>query len=638
MSQPADRFYEFGPFRIDCRRRILFREGQPVPLTPKAFDTLVMLVENSGSLVEKDRLMNALWPETFVEQGSLTRNVSALRKALGESPHDHQYIVTVPGEGYRFVAAVRTAPLGAPLTVKEQSRTSILIQEAEAQESRPVRVSLTVALRMLSPRARTAAIMVAGLVALAAVGVVIRMTRTPEPIDSVAVLPFTTAGDDPEAEYISETTTDSVLRNLSQLPRLRVIARSTVFSYKGRQVDPLQVGKDLKVRGVVVGRLLRRADALAMDVELVDTRDGSRVWGEHYDGPVADLMLLQNKIAREVSRQLRIGVTREDERKLSKTHTSNTEAYELYLKGRHFSTSPTEAELWKSIESLKKAIEKDAAYAPAHAELALSYYLLSGAFLRPDEAMPEARAAAARALELDESVAEAHLARALVSAFYDYDWSDADREFRRAIDLNPGYSKTHELYGYCLSAMGRSGQAVSELRQAQQLDPISPTANAYLGLALMHAGQLGQAVAQLRETISLHPGFVLAHHLLGWAYQQQGLFDQSLAELDVARSLDDNSEVRGLMAYVHAVSGQRDKARDLLAQLERRASEGYVNPFVIAGLYAGLGDQESAFQWLERTYAERSDYTCWLKVDPRFTSLRQHPRFAHLLRRVGLAG
>jgi TolB-like protein len=520
-----------------------------------------------------------------------------LRKALGENHATHSYVETVPKRGYRFVASVREVEAGgADSAAERRTRASLATAEREG----------------------------AGAPA--------------EALDSLAVLPFVNVSADPDMEYLSDGITESIINNLSQLPKLRVMARSTVFRYKAREVDAAEVGRELRVGAVLVGRVLQVGGRLIVRAELVDAGDGSQLWGEQYNRRPADILAVQEEIAREISEKLRMRLTERERALLTRRYTENTEAYQAYLKGRYFWNKRTEEGLKKGIEYFQQAIDADQFYALAHAGLADCYAVLGNfSFLTPKGSYPKAKAAAVKALEIDDQLAEAHASLAWVKAQYDWDWPGAERKFKQAISLNPTYAPARYWYALFLSAMGRHEEAVAEAARAQEAEPLSLTPNTGLGWVLYFARRYDEAVEQLRKTTEMEPNSSWVRWLLGGAYEQMGMYKEAVAELQTAvNAAGSRTLALAMLGHGLAVSGRRTEALAALAELQETGKRKYVAPFLLALIYAGLGETERAFDWLEKAYECRSWGLLWLKVDPRLDGLRSDARFTSLLRRVGL--
>jgi eukaryotic-like serine/threonine-protein kinase len=459
-------------------------------------------------------------------------------------------------------------------------------------------------------------------------------------IDSIAVLPFVNVGADPNTEYLSDGITDSLINVLSQLPKLKVMSRNSVFRFKGLEADAQAAGKQLGVRAVLTGRVVPRGDGLSIMTELVDARDNSHIWGEQYNRKLSDLLAVQTEISRDISEKLRLKLSGEDKQRLTKRDTENAEAYELYLKGRYYMNTLTDEGLKKGLGYFQRAIEIDSHYGPAYAGLAESYAELAGVgtthTIPPKEAIPKAKAAAFRALELDDTLAEAHTSLGLIAMSFEWDWNGAEREFKRAIALNPNYVNAHHWYSHYLISMGRFEESLAESQRALALDPLDVAMNFHLGFHYFNALQYDQAIAQLQKTLEMNRNSGEAHGILGLVYEQTGRFDDAIAELQKSKELG-GIDNRGNIGHVYAISGKSGEAQKLLDQLQEESKHKDVSPYNIATIYEGLGEKDQAFAWLEKAYAERDSNITNLKVDPEFDSLHSDPRFTDLLRRIGLA-
>ncbi len=473
--------------------------------------------------------------------------------------------------------------------------------------------------------------------AIAASWYYVRSRNSKVAISSIAVLPFTNVNKDADMEYLSDGISESLINSLSQLPDVKVIARSTAFTYKGKEIDLKEVAKALGVEAILTGRVTQRGENLLISVELVNASDKTQMWGEQYDRKMSDLLAIQREIAREIVENLKSKVSGA-EKGLAKHSTESNEAYQLYLKGRFYWNKRTPEALKTSIEYFHQAIEKDPGFALAYAGLADSYVVPANR-LPPVEAMPKAKAAAMRALELDETLAEAHASLARVLASYDWDWTGAEKEFKRAIELNPRYATAHQWYGGYLEAMGRHNEAIAERKRAQELDPLSLIINFELGLAYYYARDYDQAIEQFQKTLDLDQNFPPANSFLPAAYEQKGMYREAIAGFKTAIPLRGGSEVSFLssgLGHVYAVSGNKSEARAVLDELKQVSGEEYVPATSIALVYAGLGERDQAFAWLDKGYEQRAFQMQWLKIEPKWDSLRSDPRFQDLLRRVGL--
>jgi serine/threonine-protein kinase len=458
-------------------------------------------------------------------------------------------------------------------------------------------------------------------------------------IDSLAVMPFVNDTGDSEMDYVSDGLSESLINNLSQFPGLKVIARSSAFRYKGKDQNPDEVARALGVKSIVTGRVLRHGDTLQISVELMDARDKTHMWGAQYNRTGRDLMAMQQDIAQEISRTLRLKLSSAEQSRVGDLHTANGEAYELYLKGRFYWNKRTGESLMKSVDYFNQAIEKDPGYALAYVGLADAYNVIPFYSVgSPQECYPKAKEAARRALEIDDTLAEAHTAMASVLMDYDWNLSESNKEFERAIELNPNYPNAHHWYAReNLTIMGNFERALAEMRRAQELDPLSLIINANLGKAYFNARRYDEAIQQLRKTIEIDQTFFVAHHYLGSAYAMKGDYSDALAEYQKAHQLNESDpHVVALTGRLYAVTGKRAEALSTIAQLKSMATERYVPDYSVALVYAALGEKDQAFELLEKSYRDHTVDMLTLYYDPLIDNLRSDPRFADLLRRVGL--
>jgi eukaryotic-like serine/threonine-protein kinase len=461
-----------------------------------------------------------------------------------------------------------------------------------------------------------------------------------ETIDSVAVMPFVNVSGDPNTEYLSDGLSDSIINSLSQLPNLKVIALNSVLRYKGKQTDPQVVGRELNVRAVLMGRLIQQGDGLSISTELVDVRDNRRLWGEQYNRKLADIAVLQTDIAQEISERLRLRLSGEEKKRLTKRYTDNGEAYQLYLMGRSYLHTRSDKGLQKSIELFEQAIKKDPNYAPAYAGLSLTYQTLGFTGLLPaKEARQKQEWAALKAMEIDDMLAEAHVAVALVRRL-DLNWSASEEEGKRALELDPNSVGAHVTYAYHLAWLGRLDEAMPHVKRAQELDPLSLITSADIGNMFYCSRQYDRAIEQFQKIIQMDPNFAPAHTRLGMVYLEKGMYEEAITEHKKAIALDDSPGRWGrtaLLGHAYAVAGRKAEAQKILDDLKGLSKQRDVSPYNFALIYMGLGDKDQAFVWLEKTFEERPDILYDIKVGPRFDSLRSDPRFTDLLRRMKLA-
>ena len=511
----------------------------------------------------------------------------------------------------------------------------------DSESARISAVGITAALPQARPWwQRKAALAVAGVALAALLTLAAWFTGfrgRSEAIDSVVVLPFANVSADPNTEYVSDGITESIINSLSQLPNLRVIPRSSAFRYKGRDVDLHNVGKELKVRAVVTGRVLQRGDSLAIGAELVDVVRDSQLWGNQYSRKISDILPVQEEISREISEKLRLRLTGEEKTRLAKRSTANAEAYQLYLRGRHAFNRRGADSLKRAIRYFEQAIALDPEYAQAYVGLANTYNVISGytGGLPSTEAFPKAKAAALGALELDPTMAEAHAALALVKSSYEWDWLGADREFRRALELNSGYADGRYFYAFIyLTPLGRHEEAIAEMKRALETDPLSLVINANLGQAYYYARRYDEAIEQCRKTLEISPEFVVTHHNVRLIYEQKGMYEEAIAE---SRSFGESGrQAAPLLEEAYRTAGTRGYWQKRLELTLERAKQEYILPTVIAQIYTRLSDTQRAFEWLEKAYADRDSDLGYLRVEPIYDPLRSDPRFQDLLRRMNL--
>jgi len=636
MSADPQHFYEFGRFRIDTGERVLLRDHEVVPLTPKVFEILLVLVQNSGQVVSKDGLMKKVWPDSFVEDGNLTQNISLLRKALGEGQNGHQYIETVARRGYRFVAPVREAGAGdgsSAGAIGTHAEGPRAIETSPAGEAAPVLQTAPQKYSIQSLKTRRQVLMLSVPVLIAVALGIVYLTRDSKAvnsgaIESIAVLPFINEAADTDAEYFTDEITESLVNNLSQLPKLRVVPRSVVMNYRGLNADPRKIARDLNVRAVLSGRVHRRGDTLSIQVDLIDATSVSQMWGQHYDRRVSDILLVQEDISRDIFENLRLKLSVEEQKQL--------ESFSLYLKGRNAWNKRTEDGLLQGIEYFRKAIEVDQSYAPAYAGLADCYNMLVVYGLsQPKDAFPKAKEAATKALSIDGTLAEARTSLAFIKHRWDWGRDEAEREFQLAIKYKPGYAPAHQWYSSYLVAMGRFDEAIDQARRAQELEPLSFIGNSHLGWILYLAGRNDEAIAHCKRLLDVDPNFFPARRYLGLAYEQKGMYAEAIDQFEQGVKLSGSPLMLSLLGHAYAASGKKADAQRIVSELDQQ-KQRYVSPYTIATIYAGLGDKDQAFRLLEKAFEERDIWLMNLKVDPVLIGLRSDYRFKDLLQRIGL--
>jgi len=623
MGQQDNHSYDFGRFRLKPAERVLLREGEPVPLTPKVFDILVTLVEHGGQVVAKDDLMKRVWPNTFVEEGNLTQNISLLRKALGETPGGVQFIETVPRRGYRFVADTNQS---------WNDNGESVVPAAEVESAPVVPISNTVAGSTGVKRTPLYAL-AAGIVVIGIIGLVYFTSAgkagNATAIQSIAVLPFIDESSDPDAEYINDKIAESLINSLSKLPQLRVVPRSVVAGYKGKDIDPRKIGQELNVRAVVTGRMRRHGDIISIQADLIDLDSVAQLWGQHYDHKVSDVLLVQDDISRDIFENLRLKLNVEEKKQL--------EAYRVYLKGRNAWNKRTGDALLQAIEFFNQAIAIDPNNSAAYAGLADCYNMLVVyGRLEPKDGFPKAKEAATKALEIDESSAEAHSSMAFIKFRWDWDRTATEREFQEAIKLKPAYAPAHQWYSSYLVAVERFDEAITEAKRTEELDPLSFVASAHLGWIYYLSGQNDKAIEQCRKILELDPSSFPARRYLGLAYEAKGMYPEAIAEFQTGVKLSGSPLMLALLGHAYAASGKTAEAKQVLNDLQQLQGQRYVSPYTVAAIHAGLGDQEQAFKWLQTAVEERDIWLMNLKVDPVFAKLRSQRQFTDILARIRL--
>jgi len=489
------------------------------------------------------------------------------------------------------------------------------------------------------PKIIVTAIALAAVIAIMIAGGRVYFGGVSERIDSIAVLPFANASGDPGMEYLSDGITESLINSLSQLPHLKVMSRNSVFRYRGKEMDAQAAGHQLGVRGVLTGRIVQRGGDLWVSTELVDAHDNSHLWGEQYNRKLADLLSVQQEIVQQITDKLKLRLNGEEQTRLTKRYTENIEAYQLYLKGRYYWNRRPRG-LLDGIKYFEQAIEKDPNYALAYSGLADCYGALAtweGGTISPAEVMPKANAAALKAVEFDETLAEAHASLGYIRLHYDWNWPEAEKQFKRAIELNPRYATAHHWYSHYLMTMGQTEASLVESRRALELDPLDLVVNGHQPWHYYYAHEFDHAIEICRDKLASDPEGFWFHFELGRAYEQKRMFKDAISELTIAVTLQkDMTFAIAALGHAFAVSGQSEKAQQLLGNLKKLSDQRYVSSADIAMIYVGLGDNDQAFTWLQKAYLERSWYLVLLRVDPRLDSLRSDPRFQDLVRRVGL--
>jgi TolB-like protein/DNA-binding winged helix-turn-helix (wHTH) protein/Tfp pilus assembly protein PilF len=635
--QPG-RLLRFGVFELDCRVGELRKNGLRVRLQQQPFQVLAMLLERPGEVVGREELQKRLWPaDTFVDfDHGLNKAINKVREALGDSAESPRFVETVARRGYRFLAEVKVAG-AVPVRISELEPPPP--PAAEAREREDLAGKLPMVGRFLPPIVwRVFAFVLILLVASLAIWRLHSWDRPSPAIRSLAVLPLESLSSDASQDYFADGMTDELISDLGQISALRVISRTSVMSYKRARKPLPQIARELNVDAVVEGTVLRSGDRVRITAQLIEASTDKHLWSQSYEGELRDTLALQNKVASAIADQIRINVNPQEQAALKKVTVVNPEAYEFYLKGRYFWNKRTADGLSKAIDYFKEAIESKPDYAEAYAGLADSYALAGDwkyGLLAPTEAYPKAKAAATKAIALDDTLGEAHISLAFCLENFDWDRESAGREFTRGIDLSPGYAVGHEWYGWHLAALGRHGEAVAEVEKAASLDPLSPSIGADLAEELLVAHRFDEAIEQSRKTMILDPFFAPAHYVLGQALVQKHNYKEAIAELQKAIELSPGSTAfTANLAFAYAVSGMRDEAVRILNDLKNRSPQAFSNAPEIAMVYVGLDEKDQAMAWLEKAYAER--FSPWVLMRPCFDPLRSDSAFEDLVRRIGL--
>jgi DNA-binding winged helix-turn-helix (wHTH) protein/TolB-like protein/Tfp pilus assembly protein PilF len=654
MSTKPRHFYDFGSFRVDEQERVLLRDEDVVPLTPKAFEMLLVLVESSGHVLTKEELMKRVWPDTIVEEANLSHNVYKLREALGEGHNGEKYIETLPRRGYRFVAKVtEVQDHGDDLIVEEHSRARIVLEEDDTAE-KVIETSLaSIAPSRALPAAvearhssipKPGLVIAAGVVLLGLVAGSIYFWRARESrnlangagLRSIAVLPFKPLAANDRDESLEMGMADTLISRLSNIKDLKVRPFSAVRRYTKLEDEVARAGSELNVDAVLDGSIQKSGDRVRVNVRLVKVEGGLVIWTEHFDEKFTDIFAVQDAISRRVGTQLAPKLSGNEQRGLGKPGTANTDAYTAYVKGRYFFRKFNPADHQRAAHYFNEAIARDPNYALAYAGLSDTYASAAVNNWTPSkEAVPMAKRAASKALELDGNLAEVHASAAAIKMLYDLDWAGAEGGYKRALELNPNYPETYEVYSYLLSCTGRLDEGIEMAKRGLQVDPLSVAISDDVAGAHYWARHYDEAIAQVRKSIELDPGHAAAYLFMGQAYDLKGSHAEAIAAYQKAIDLSHRTtNIAGLLGHAYAVSGRRSEALKIVKELKEISARGYVSPYDLALVYTGLGDKDNAINQLNRAYEERAGWIIAIKVEPMFDPLRSDPRFADLQRRL----
>ncbi len=635
MTEPEIQRYEFGAYRIDTEERLLHRGSELISLPPKAVETLLVLLGGAGRMVDKGDLMKAVWPDTFVEEGALTRNISLLRKALGDAGEEEAtYIETIPKRGYRFVAPLRTG--GSEPAPAEPVAAPALMPPLD--DLLPVTKP--------SWRARVAA--PAGVLLLAAVVALANywmrrdqlapVVSAKAPANALAVLPFRNVEADPAEDYFADGMTQALITGLAKLGNLRVISLAPAAGGPREPAALDALVRDRLVNRVLTGTVLRAGGRVRIDAQLTDPKTHAVTWANYYERDVKDVLALEAAVAEAIASEIQVTVTAEERQRLEPARQIRPEALDAYLRGRYLWNRRTEEGLKRAVQYFEQAIAADPNYAPAYSGLADSYSLLGSIGIDgmpPNKAMPLAKAAALKALELDPRSAEAHVSLAYVKLSYDWDLRGAAEEFERAKALAPASATLHHWYSHYFMAAGDLPKATEQMQEALRLEPLSPSINIGIGWCYYYSQQYDKAIEQYRSVVETDPSFPMAHQTLAMAYQQVGKYPQAIEEFQRAVSLSGNSPtaVAGL-AGAFAAAGKPAEARQQMSRLEEMSRQRYVPAFYFATIHHGLGDTAKTLEWGWKSVGERSDYLIYLRVEPRVGKLAGNAEFIRMLARL----
>lgn len=584
MELQGAEIYEFDSFRVDVVSRRLLCDEQAVRLPTKDFDILLLLVSNRGRVVTKEELIGHVWPDQFVEENNLTVRISALRKLLGESHSRARYIQTVQGRGYRFVAKVRA------------------VEAVRANQSRST------------------------------------LPDVERPLSSLAVLPFGLIAADPHEKYLGQGIADAIITKLGKLKRLRVPPTTAILRYSKSEIDLQEISYKLGVDSVLTGQIQKIDERIRVTVQLTTTERWEVLWAEKFDESFTNIFAVEDRISERVANTLIQGLSAGEQKNLTRRYTNNTEAYRYYLEGRYFWNKRTENGFKKGIQCFQQAIKFDPHYALAYAGIALCYNLLSSyGLLPPSECIPKIKEVAGRALELEETVADAHVALGHVKLMHDWDFPRAEEHLRRATELDPNNPTAYHWYGLYLRVLARFDESVRTLSRAHELDPLSLIIKASIAATYYFAHQYDMAIIKCHEILDLDPNFYIAYGLLGTAYAYRGMYKEGIAATRKAIDIEYDPEVLANLGFIHTMSGDRAEAIRILTRLKRLSKQRYLSPFNLAVIYSGLGEKEQTFAFLERAFEERALNMMLLKVDQRFDNVCADPRFTDLLQRIGLA-
>ena len=627
---PNRNVVRFGKFEVDLRAGEMRKGKLKLRLSGQPFQVLTMLLERPGEVVTREELQRRLWPDTFVDvEHNLNTAINKIREVLGDSAESPSYLETLPRRGYRFIGRIESGE-PEPLPI-------------EPEPPKPFwrwKSSLIALARSLHiPRSLTASAAFLLLLTLSGSFLKWQLARRaadPSTIRSIAVLPLANLSDDPNQQYLVDGMTEELTSEISQLHSLRVISRISTMQYRDTHKEAPQIAKELHADGLIAGSILQVNDRVRVTVQLIHGPSDVQVWSKSYERDLRDVIAMQHGIASDIAREVRISLGPQEQAHLARAREVMPEVHEAYLRGRFHLQNGSKASIDRALDYFQQAIQKDVEYAPAYAGVADAYTAMRSIYVAPSEVMPKAKAAALKAVALDETLPEAHVSLGGVLMFYDFDWPGAEREFQRALDIKPSYAEAHDYYAMFLVANQRFQAAVDHILRARQLDPVSGLIAADAAWVFYLKRDYDQLFEQAKAAVELAPNYWLGHLQLGLAYEKKGDFARALQELEQARRMDDNSAVSEMLAGTYAAAGRPAEARKITEEMVKLSTKRYVCAYEVATTYAGLRDRESAFLWLRKSLDERADCSPWIAADPKLDSLRAEPRFQDLLRRVGL--
>jgi TolB-like protein/DNA-binding winged helix-turn-helix (wHTH) protein/Tfp pilus assembly protein PilF len=649
--------YHLGEYELDPRAYALSRGSTPAPVSRKPFEVLLYLVKERHRVVTRHELVEQFWEGHEVYEENLTKCISELRKALGDQQKPHRHIETLPAVGYRYIGVVEElAPPRESFTIHNETADAATLSASERAQDSPADAAVLEAEHVpagfrshmtSTARPRPSALIVTLLLAFIAAGAVALSVYSfrgaskmappsPGAIHSLAILPFELISEHSRDEFLELGMADALITKLSNLVQVSVLSTGSVRKYAGLTQDPIAAGKELKVDSVLEGTVQKQNERIRVTVRLLRVSDRSFLWGETFDEQFADIFSLQDSISERVAQALAVRLNSPEKERITKGYTDNGEAYQLYQAGRYSWNKRTEDGLLKSIGFMEQATLANPQYATAYAGLADAYIAASNFnLLSPEEVYPKAKSAARKAIQIDNSLGEAHAALAFSTMLFDWNWADSEREFRKAVDLSPKYGPAHQWYAVGLASAGRFDEAIAEASKAQHADPLSLFINAGIGWVSYLVRDYDRTILECTKTLEMEPGFAPAHVYRGMAYEQKGMFDKAIADLEAARDSQERPSFSGALGHAYAVAGKKAEARMLLRDLKESSAKHYFPPYYLALIYVGLGEREEALNLLERAYEERYPWLIHLNVDPRLDPLRSEPRFKNLVSRIG---